>query len=39
MEFIVIDNSLIGKGGHCYHLAKIVSESLSRRKLRASYAA
>jgi glycosyltransferase involved in cell wall biosynthesis len=34
MEFILIDSGLLDKGGHCYQLAKVVSESLSRRRLR-----
>lgn len=33
MELIVLDNGLIGKSGHSYNLAKIVSETLSRRNL------
>jgi hypothetical protein len=32
MEFVFLDNGLIDKGGHCYHLAKVVSNCLCRRK-------
>src|SRR5438477_12385518 len=34
MELIFLDGGLVGKGGHSYNLAKILSETLSRRNLR-----
>ncbi len=33
MEVIVLDNGLVGRGSHSYHLAKEVIRSLSARKL------